>query len=86
MVPTTSSATHLVDEVLPQLAGRITGAAVRVPVASVSAVDLVVRTRDDVADDVFPQMLRERVGISSVLIVGAFVINILKRRNGKGEK
>ena len=24
------------------------------------------------------------VGISSVLIVGAFVINILKRRNGKG--
>lgn len=26
------------------------------------------------------------VGISSVLIVGAFVINILKRRNGKGEK
>ncbi|MBJ6371322.1 type I glyceraldehyde-3-phosphate dehydrogenase [Sedimentitalea arenosa] len=67
MVPTTSSATHLVDEVLPQLAGRITGAAVRVPVASVSAVDLVVRTRDDVAEDVFPQMLRERVGISPVL-------------------
>ena len=25
------------------------------------------------------------VGISSVLVVGAFVINILKRRNGKGE-
>lgn len=26
------------------------------------------------------------VGISSVLVVGAYVINILKRRNGKGEK
>lgn len=26
------------------------------------------------------------VGISSVLVVGAFVINIIKRRNGKGEK
>ena len=26
------------------------------------------------------------VGISSVLVIGAFVINILKRRNGKGEK
>lgn len=25
------------------------------------------------------------VGISSVLVVGAFVINFLKRRNGKGE-
>lgn len=26
------------------------------------------------------------VGISSVLIIGAFVLNIIKRRNGKGEK
>ena len=26
------------------------------------------------------------VGISSVLIVGAFVLNLLKRRNEKGEK
>ncbi|WP_226779386.1 type I glyceraldehyde-3-phosphate dehydrogenase [Oceaniglobus trochenteri] len=43
MVPTTTSATHLIDVVLPHMAGRVTGAAVRVPVASVSAVDLVVR-------------------------------------------
>lgn len=46
MVPTTSSAMRLTDVVLPQLAGRITGAALRVPVASVSAVDLTVRLRD----------------------------------------
>ena len=26
------------------------------------------------------------VGISSVLVVGAFVINVLMRKNGKGEK
>ena len=26
------------------------------------------------------------VGISSVLVVGAFVINVLLRKNGKGEK
>ena len=26
------------------------------------------------------------VGISSVLIIGAFVINFIKRRNGKGEQ
>jgi hypothetical protein len=25
------------------------------------------------------------VGISAVLVIGAFVINLLKRRNGKGE-
>ena len=47
MVPTTSSATHLVDVVLPHLAGRISGAAVRVPVASVSAVDLVLQMKTE---------------------------------------
>ncbi len=40
MVPTTTSAMRLLDDVLPDIAGRIEGAAVRVPVASVSAVDL----------------------------------------------
>lgn len=40
MVPTTTSAQHLVEHVLPQLTGRLLGAAVRVPTASVSAVDL----------------------------------------------
>lgn len=42
MVPTTTSASRLLDRVLPHLAGRIEGSAVRVPVASVSCVDLVV--------------------------------------------
>ncbi|MDW4550961.1 glyceraldehyde 3-phosphate dehydrogenase NAD-binding domain-containing protein [Defluviimonas sp. D31] len=45
MVPTTTSAQRLLDIVLPEIAGRIEGAAVRVPVASVSAVDLAVMTR-----------------------------------------
>lgn len=42
MVPTTTSATKLVGVVLPQLAGKVSGAAVRVPTISVSAVDLTV--------------------------------------------
>jgi len=46
MVPTTTSAESLVDIVLPALAGRITGSAVRVPSASVSCVDLAVILRD----------------------------------------
>ncbi len=55
MVPTTTSAMQLLDHVLPDIAGRIEGAAVRVPVASVSAVDLTVTlnksvTRDQVMD------------------------------------
>ena len=44
MVPTTTSAQRLLDQVLPQIAGRIEGSAVRVPTASVSAVDLCVIT------------------------------------------
>ncbi|MFY8145856.1 MAG: type I glyceraldehyde-3-phosphate dehydrogenase, partial [Rhodobacter sp.] len=44
MVPTTTSAQRLLDSVLPQIAGRIEGSAVRVPVASVSAVGLCVMT------------------------------------------
>lgn len=46
MVPTTTSAEPLLDIVLPALAGRVTGSAVRVPAASVSCVDLAVMTRD----------------------------------------
>lgn len=42
MVPTTTSAQKLVERVLPELEGRLLGAAVRVPTASVSAVDLCV--------------------------------------------
>lgn len=42
MVPTTTSAGRLLDRVLPGMAGRIECAAVRVPTASVSAVDLCV--------------------------------------------
>ncbi|WP_022702666.1 type I glyceraldehyde-3-phosphate dehydrogenase [Pseudorhodobacter ferrugineus] len=44
MVPTTTSAQRLLDQILPALAGRIEASAVRVPVVSVSAVDLVVMT------------------------------------------
>jgi glyceraldehyde 3-phosphate dehydrogenase len=42
MVPTTTSAQRLLDQVLPDIAGRIHASAVRVPTASVSAVDLCV--------------------------------------------
>jgi glyceraldehyde 3-phosphate dehydrogenase len=42
MVPTTTSAQRLLDIVLPHMSGRLIGSAVRVPTASVSAVDLAV--------------------------------------------
>ncbi|WP_082688721.1 type I glyceraldehyde-3-phosphate dehydrogenase [Ruegeria marisrubri] len=67
MVPTTTSATHLIDEVLPHLAGRISGAAVRVPTASVSAVDLVVQLERGTSPETFEKALRKAAKASPVL-------------------
>jgi len=52
MVPTTTSATKLIDRILPHLAGRVTGAAVRVPSISVSAIDLTCTLHNPPADAV----------------------------------
>ncbi|WP_170362426.1 type I glyceraldehyde-3-phosphate dehydrogenase [Ruegeria arenilitoris] len=67
MVPTTTSATHLIDEVMPHLAGRISGAAVRVPTASVSAVDLVATLERGMSATDFEAELRKTVAQSPVL-------------------
>ncbi|MCB2129929.1 MAG: aldehyde dehydrogenase [Rhodobacteraceae bacterium] len=63
MVPTTTSAQRLLDVVLPEIAGRIEGAAVRVPVASVSAVDLTVMTRARPARDAVNAVLGAAGGV-----------------------
>jgi glyceraldehyde 3-phosphate dehydrogenase (phosphorylating) len=62
MVPTTTSATKLVGKVLPQLEGKVTGAAVRVPAISVSAVDLTLtlakpidKPANDTLQDIFAE-------------------------------
>lgn len=47
MIPTTTSATDLTTRVLPALAGRITGAALRVPTPSVSCIDAVLTLERD---------------------------------------
>jgi len=63
MVPTTTSASRLLDRVLPQLAGRIEGAAVRVPTASVSAVDLTVLPRRPVGAEEVRALLSGAGGV-----------------------
>lgn len=45
IVPTTTGAMEVVGRVLPQLAGKISGSSLRVPVAKVSLVDLTVLTK-----------------------------------------
>lgn len=63
MVPTTTSAQRLVDLVLPDLAGRLEGSAVRVPTASVSAVDLCVMTERPASVDAVNAVFRQAGGV-----------------------
>ena len=63
MVPTTTSAGRLLDRVLPELAGVIECAAVRVPTASVSAVDLCVVPRRPADAEAVNAVLRAAGGV-----------------------
>ncbi len=63
MVPTTTSAQRLLDTVLPDLAGRLEGSAVRVPVASVSAVDLAVMTERPATAEAVNAVFRAAGGV-----------------------
>ncbi len=63
MVPTTTSAQRLTDTVLPELAGRLRGAAVRVPTPSVSAIDLCVTTATPVTEAAVNDALRDAGGV-----------------------
>lgn len=57
MVPTTTSAQHQTGLVLPHLKGRIEARAIRVPTASVSAIDLTLQTRDRVDEEAVNTLL-----------------------------
>lgn len=66
MVPTTTSAGRLMEEVLPDLAGRLIAQAVRVPTASVSAVDLAVTVARPAPVDQVNAVLRGAGGVIGV--------------------
>ncbi|PTX55544.1 glyceraldehyde 3-phosphate dehydrogenase [Litoreibacter ponti] len=57
MVPTTTSAGRLTDLVLPDLAGRIFATSVRVPTASVSAIDMSFQAQSAVSEKQINKML-----------------------------
>ncbi|MEQ9260969.1 MAG: type I glyceraldehyde-3-phosphate dehydrogenase [Roseovarius sp.] len=59
MVPTTTSAQAQTGLVLPRLEGRIEARAIRVPTASVSAIDLTVQLRRQVGEAEVNALLRE---------------------------
>lgn len=63
MVPTTTSAQRLLGRVLPELSGRLEAAAVRVPTASVSAIDLAFLPRRRAGVDAVNAALRSAGGV-----------------------
>ena len=66
MVPTTTSAQHQTGLVLPHLKGRIEARAIRVPTASVSAIDLTLQTRESVTEAGVNALMREAARQSAV--------------------
>ncbi|WP_447856937.1 type I glyceraldehyde-3-phosphate dehydrogenase [Pseudomonas aeruginosa] len=67
MIPTKTGAAEAVGLVLPELAGKLTGLAVRVPVINVSLVDLTVQVARDTSVDEVNRLLREASEGSPVL-------------------
>ena len=59
MIPTSTGATKAVGEVLPQLHGRMSGSAIRVPTANVSVVDLVTTSSRDTSVDEINKVLSD---------------------------
>jgi glyceraldehyde 3-phosphate dehydrogenase len=58
LVPTTTGAAHAIGRVIPELEGRLHGLAFRVPVATVSIVDLVAELDKEVTADELNQAFR----------------------------
>ena len=50
MIPTTTGAAKALFEVLPELAGKMDGMAIRVPTPNVSLIDLVVECESDITE------------------------------------
>jgi glyceraldehyde 3-phosphate dehydrogenase len=59
MIPTSTGATKAVGEVVPQLQGRMSGSAIRVPTTNVSVVDLVATTSRDTSVDEINKLLSD---------------------------
>ena len=58
MIPTSTGAARSVGEVLPQLAGRMNGSAIRVPTANVSVIDFGFTAERDTSTDEVNSLLR----------------------------
>ncbi|MGH1464972.1 MAG: type I glyceraldehyde-3-phosphate dehydrogenase [Cognatishimia sp.] len=67
MVPTTTSAQRMIDRVLPHLKGRVEARAIRVPTASVSAIDLTIQTVKPVTAETVNNVLNSEAARTGIL-------------------
>jgi glyceraldehyde 3-phosphate dehydrogenase len=67
MVPTTTSAQRMIDRVLPHLEGRVEARAIRVPTASVSAIDLTIQTEKKVDAAAVNALLKAEAAANGIL-------------------
>ncbi len=58
MIPTTTGAAKALSEVIPELAGKLDGMAIRVPTPNVSVIDLVVNLQSDTTEEKVCDALR----------------------------
>jgi glyceraldehyde 3-phosphate dehydrogenase len=70
IIPTTTGAAEAVGVVLPQLNGKLTGLSLRVPVPTVSTVDLVVELKKDVTVDEVNDVLERAANYDMKGILG----------------
>jgi len=69
MIPTSTGAAKALGEVLPELAGKLDGSAMRVPTPNVSAVDLVFEAAKDVTVEDVNEVVREAVAGSMGMVM-----------------
>lgn len=67
MIPTSTGAAKAIGLVIPELAGKLDGLAIRVPTPNVSLLDLVCEVSRDVSNEELHSVLREAANQSEVL-------------------
>jgi len=71
MIPTTTGAAKAVSRVLPDIAGRLDGMAIRVPTPNVSLIDLVVEVKKNTSNEEVNEVFKDaaREGLKNILRV-----------------
>lgn len=59
LIPTSTGATHAIDHIIPELAGKLDGAAIRAPVSNVSMIDLVFQPEKAVSANSINQAMEQ---------------------------